>query len=382
MIRAFIPARGGSKSISKKNIKNINGKPLIYWNLVSLQDCEHVDEVYVSTDCNLIKTTVESFNFSKVIVVGRSKEVSTDVASTEQTLLEFLSTKSFDEKDLLLLVQATSPFTTSSDFTKAIDQYRQSNVDSMLSCAESKRFYWSFDGSPINYNVTQRPRRQDFKGQLIENGAFYISSIGAIVDSKCRLSGKIGIYTMEEYTALEIDEPDDWIVAERLMAKYRPNSIRPQVKAFFSDVDGTLTDSGMYYDQEGNELKKFNTRDGKGFELLRNQGIKTGIITSEDTSIVTKRAKKLSVDYLRQGASGLGKLDYVKSICKELSIDIQEVAYIGDDINCIELLSGAGYAACPSDAHEQVKKVSGINLLKSKGGQGAVREFVDMILGQ
>ena len=155
---------------------------------------------------------------------------------------------------------------------------------------------------------------------------------------------------------------------------------KPNIKLFLSDVDGTLTDAGMYYGENGEEFKKFNTHDGKGFELLRKAGIKTGIITSENTKIVENRAKKLKVDFLYQGLEHKGKLDIAKEICKELNISLDEVAYIGDDINCKELLSSVGISACPSNALEEIKNIPNIIKLSKAGGEGAVREFCDLIM--
>jgi YrbI family 3-deoxy-D-manno-octulosonate 8-phosphate phosphatase len=152
------------------------------------------------------------------------------------------------------------------------------------------------------------------------------------------------------------------------------------VKLFATDVDGTMTDACMYYAENGLELKKFNFRDGMGFKLLREAGIKTAIITSENTSIVKKRADKLKVDYLSMGT--WTKLDFVKNICKELNITLDEVAYIGDDINDIELLSAVKYKACPNDAVKKIKEIEGIKILEHKGGDGAVREFIEIILGE
>lgn len=97
-----------------------------------------------------------------------------------------------------------------------------------------------------------RPRRQNFKGELMENGAFYINTVSNILKSGNRLSGKIGIYEMPEYTATEIDEPDDWTILENLMRKHvlSKRISQPQIKLFLSDVDGTLTDGGMYYSEK------------------------------------------------------------------------------------------------------------------------------------
>lgn len=152
------------------------------------------------------------------------------------------------------------------------------------------------------------------------------------------------------------------------------------IKLFLSDVDGTLTDGGMYYDDSGNELKKFHTHDGKGFELLKKNGIKVGIITSEDTLIVTNRAKKLHVDYLYQGVEHFGKLEVAKKICKKEGIELHEVAYIGDDINCKNLLECVGLAACPNNSQSEIKRIPNIHHLSKNGGDGAVREFANIIL--
>ncbi len=152
----------------------------------------------------------------------------------------------------------------------------------------------------------------------------------------------------------------------------------PKIKLFASDVDGTMTNACMYYADDGTELKKFNFRDGMGFVILREAGVKTAIITSENTPIVKKRADKLKVDYLSMGT--WAKLDFVKNICKELNITLDDVAFIGDDINDIELLSAVKYRACPADAVDKVKAIPNIKILSKKGGDGAVREFIESLL--
>ncbi|MBP9213556.1 MAG: HAD hydrolase family protein [Chitinophagaceae bacterium] len=152
------------------------------------------------------------------------------------------------------------------------------------------------------------------------------------------------------------------------------------IKLFLSDVDGVMTDAGMYYTESGDEFKKFNTHDGMAFQLLREAGIKTGIITTENTKIVERRAAKLKVDYLYQGKGFGNKLQAAKEICEKENITLQEVAYIGDDINCIELLQSVGIAACPNNAVKSVKQIKGIIHLEKSGGDGAVREFVEMLL--
>ena len=379
---AFIPARCGSESIPFKNIKIICGKPLIYWALLALTKSKTIDQIYVATDCDEIKDTVIDFNFDNVKIFDRSSTNASNAASTESVMLEFLDSKDFSGEDLFVLVQATTPFTSSDDFDNAINILKSNfEIDSLLSCVESKRFFWTKNGNAINYDYNNRPLRQDFDGILMENGAFYINTDENINKHKNRLSGNIHPYLMPEYSAIEADEEDDWIIIEKMMYKYvvnkKPSKI---IKLFATDVDGVLTDAGMYYDNNGNELKRFNTHDGMAFKILKEKGIITAMITSEKTNIVKLRASKLRVDYLFQSVKGSEKLEVLNQICIENNISLSDVAYIGDDINDYQALSSVGFPACPMNAITMIKNIEGIKHLSKSGGDGAVREFVDLLL--
>lgn len=380
-IIAFVPVRGGSKSIPLKNIKPFCGKPLVYWIAASLQASSKVDRIVVATDSDEISETVKSFQFDKVSIYRRMPENATDTASTESVMLEYIRAADLADDAVMILAQATSPLTQTVHVDEALDWYKKGNFDSLLTCVVNKRFFWNKDGTTRNYDYKNRPRRQDFEGQWMENGAFYINTVKNIKQFKNRLSGKIGIYEMPEYTAFEIDEEDDWLILEKLMSKH-VLSQRPmqKVKLFLSDVDGVLTDSGMFYGESGEETKRFNTRDGMGFSLLRKAGIKTGIITSESRNLVERRAKKLKVDFLKQGVAGVGKLEAAQEICREAGVDLSQTSYVGDDLNCYELLSHVGFPACPADASDEILSIPGIKILSKKGGEGCVREFIDEIL--
>lgn len=383
MVIAFIPVRGGSKSIPLKNIKLFCGKPLVCWNIEALEACVAVDEIIVATDSDKIEATVLAKNYSKTKIYHRSAENACDTASTESVMLEYINYAKPAGDDIFMLVQATSPLTEECHFTEALAIYARGAYDSMLTCVRNFRFFWNMDGTSKNYDYMNRPRRQNFAGELMENGAFYINTVKNVVEGGNRLSGKIGIYEMPEYTSTEIDEPDDWIVLENLMRKHvltKRRSVNKRIKLFITDVDGTLTDGGMYYSETGDELKKFNTRDGMGLQMLSERGIKIGFITSENTKIVENRAKKLKVDYIVQGKRGEGKLAAVQELCKQLNITLDEVAYIGDDINCVALLAAVGTKACPADACASAKAIAGIKVMIRKGGEGCVREFAEYLL--
>ena len=146
-----------------------------------------------------------------------------------------------------------------------------------------------------------------------------------------------------------------------------------------TDIDGVWTDGGMYYDQKGNEWKKFNTSDGLGILLCKKANILTGIITGEQTKIVERRAKKLKVDFLFQGIKN--KLKKINDVCEKLKIDLEKVAYIGDDINDFHLLKKVGYSGAPNNAPTIIKNI--VNYTTEKdGGNGAFREFVEHIFSQ
>lgn len=381
---AFVPVRAGSKSIPNKNFKPFCGKPLFYWVLKAAQDCREVDELVLATDSDEMEQMAHSFQFSKLRIYRRESVNATDTATTESVILEYLSRhqERYHSKDRFILLQATSPFTTAKDIHSSLKLIEE-GFDSVLSVVPFKRFLWT-EGKALNYEHRRRPRRQDMTPSYLENGAIYIQSIEGVLRNENRLGGRIGLYEMEEFTQVEIDEPQDWKLAEFLFREHIASKLFPlnttHIKLVLTDVDGVLTDAGMYYSENGDELKKFNTRDGMAFELLRQAGIKSGIITSENTALVERRAQKLKADYLIQGKRDGGKLSAAKEICKKEGIELNEVAYIGDDINCKELLKEVGFAACPIDASLEVRQIVPISILSKSGGNGVFREFVEILL--
>ncbi len=377
---AFIPARGGSKSIPLKNIKIIAGKPLVYWTAKAASDCKYIDVVYIATDSDAIKNAVESFKLDKVKVIDRSAESASDTASTESALLEFADKYDFEN---VALVQATSPLLTGEDMDRGFELFNQDDTDSVLSVVRQKRFIWNNESgyaTPQNYDVYNRPRRQEFDGYLVENGAFYITSKEDLLKSKNRVSGRIKAVEMDEASYFEIDEPSDFTIIEAILKNRMDNQQNldvKKIKMFLSDCDGVLTDGGMYYSENGDELKKFNTKDGFGFGQLRKEGLITGIITSEDRELNRRRAAKLQLDEIVSGSKD--KVTDIKDLCEKYKVSLDEVAYIGDDLNDLEVIKMVGLGCCPADANAKVKEVADY-ITKAKGGEGAVREVTDLIL--
>ena len=183
MVTAFIPVRGGSKSIPLKNIKPMCGKPLVCWNIEALEACGEVERIIVATDSGEIERTVSGRGYKKTIIYRRKAANAVDTASAESVMLEYIDYAQLPGDAVFMLVQATSPMTQTEHFGEALRQYAAGKCDSMLSCVRNYRFFWRADRTSLNYDYRCRPRRQDFDGMLMENGAFYISTVANIVSS-------------------------------------------------------------------------------------------------------------------------------------------------------------------------------------------------------
>lgn len=355
---AFIPISSEEQAENSKYIQLFCGKPLIFWCLDSLEKSNDVSAIYISTDNEHIKLIIAKFGFEKICFIPN--HLGNDF---EQSIFSLLHTINFSNNENIIALPTASPFLQLLDLEKVISEFREKDLSSMLSVVEVKQPEWS-----------------EYKSQFVENSVFYLSKMSVMLSSKRVVSGIMDTYKMPEYTLNSYEK--EWEVAELLMKKYllaktkNPKNIR----LFATDVDGVLTDAGMYYSESGDELKKFNTHDGMGLVILQKAGIKTAIITSENTKMVENRAKKLKVDYLYQGKKYGGKLSAILEMCEKENITLENVAYIGDDVNCFDALSNVGLAACPADAEPEILNIPNILKMTKKGGEGCVREFSRIIL--
>ena len=224
MNTAFIPVRGGSKSIPLKNIKLLNGKPLVYWTALAAEQAKCIDKLLIATDSEEIKSTVLSFGFKKLEVYDRDKNNAADTSSTEDVMLEYINKSEMGDDDLFFLIQATSPMLKAEHIDGMYNEFCKNDSDSMFTGVREKQFKWvgvnDKNGlKPVNYDYRNRPRRQDFEGLIAENGACYINSVKNIKRDKCRLSGKITAFELPSYTLYELDEPSDWIIVEEMMKR-------------------------------------------------------------------------------------------------------------------------------------------------------------------
>lgn len=151
-----------------------------------------------------------------------------------------------------------------------------------------------------------------------------------------------------------------------------------KIKLFVMDVDGVLTDGGMYYTESGDEFKRFNAKDGIAIKQIKQKGIATGIISHGiNKNLIASRASLLDIALVE--VSTVPKLDVLKAWCAQLGIELNQVAYIGDDLTDLDVIKSVGLAACPADAADKIKLHAHI-VLTHKGGEGCVRELIDHYL--
>lgn len=371
---ALMPLRSGSRGIPGKNVRAMAGRPLFAWALEQTVNSGCFDAVWVATDSEEIGGRVRELFGSTVTVVGRSAEGASDEAATERVMLEVAKQSEFD---VMGLIQATSPLTQAADLVAARQRFETETLDSLLTAVPSRRFYWSDAGAPHNYDPSARPRRQEMPPTFVENGAFYLTRRALLLAESCRLGGRVGVHSMAEETLHEVDDLDDWAVVEGLLRRRLARERLSGIRALVVDVDGTLTDGGMYYSAQGESLKRFDTRDAKGLALLRDAGVRVCVVSAECSPSVAARMSKLGIDDYHPGTSDKWRLLREKLCGWGMRPD--EVAVIGDDVGDTELMTHLGFAFCPADSVASVRAIAD-RVCTSGGGRGAVREACDLLL--
>ncbi|MEO2081649.1 MAG: HAD hydrolase family protein [Leeuwenhoekiella sp.] len=375
----FIPLRKGSKGIPGKNKKKLLGRPLFCW-VLGEAIASQLDQVVVFTDDTEITSFIEKeYHWTKKVkAVLRSEASATDTASTEFAILEFIENERPDFS-VFCLLQATTPFTTANDINKCLDAIKgNAEYDSALTVVNTHRFTWNRDGTPNNYDYMNRPRRQDFKGQLIENGACYITTRKAWLASRNRISGKIATIPMPEDSLTEIDSMTDWLVVEELLAaRLKRGKKSCRITHLVLDVDGVFTDGCVYFGSDGELIKKFDMRDGMGLEILRQNEVEVMVMTSEDSQIVASRMKKLKIKDVFLGVKD--KFSLLSRILVERDLDYSQIAYVGDDVNDMANICAAGWSFAPANATQEIKRNADVILTRDSAA-GAIREACEFIL--
>ncbi len=378
-IISIIPARGGSKGIINKNLKLIGNIPLVAHSIKHSLKSKIISETYVSTDSTEIKMISLKYGAK---VIDRPAEYASDTATTE-SVMKHASNYLNNDFDYIVLLQPTSPLRFPENIDESIKLILEENSDSLLSVYKNDSFLWGSNNKPINYNFKQRPRRQDKEWEYVENGSIYITNKKIFLEENSRLGGKISKYIMPKWMSFEIDTPFDFELVEFIYTtKFKHHQrnlgeIIKKLKMVIFDVDGVFTDGSVYLDHDGNEILKFSRIDGKGIELIREKNLKMVVISSEKSEIILQRMKKLKIEDVYIDIKN--KLEIYEKLKEKYSLEDENICYLGDDIQDLEIIKRVGLSCCPLNAQVIVKKYSVYNS-SFNGGNGFVRDVCNLIL--
>ncbi|XP_060101899.1 N-acylneuraminate cytidylyltransferase [Heteronotia binoei] len=375
---ALILARGGSKGIPLKNIKLLAGVPLIGWVLRAAQDSGVFQSVWVSTDHEEIEKVAKQFGAQ---VHRRSSEVSKDSSTSLDAIVEFL--QYHDEVDIVGNIQATSPCLHPTDLIRVAKMIREDGFDSVFSVVRRHQFRWSEIKKgvcevtkPQNLNPAKRPRRQDWDGELYENGSFYFAK-RSLIDKGYLQGGKMAYYEMRAEHSVDIDVDIDWPIAEQRVLRfgYFGKEALKEVKLLVCTIDGCLTTGHIYVSEDGKEVLSYDVRDAVGIQLLQQRGVEVRLISERNCSPKTLSSMKLGC-VAEVGVAN--KLPIVEKWRTELNLCWKEVAYLGNEESDVECLKKAGMSAVPADSCPAAQKATNY-ICKCNGGRGAIREFAEHI---
>jgi len=381
-ICAIIPARGGSKGVPQKNIRLLASKPLVAYSIEHALRARQVSRTIVSTDDDEIAKVARQYSAE---VVMRPPELATDTASSEPVLLHVLSFLEQVEEytpSLVVFLQPTSPLRQPDDIDNAINTLNAAGADSLFSCCRSHNFYWRLeDGQPVslNYDYRNRPRRQDFTPEYIENGSIYVMKTEILKRYRNRLGGRIAFYEMSPLNSFQIDTEDDFLLVEQLFALQHRSSAVKKLKGaelLVLDFDGVLTDNRVLVSQDGIESVMCHRGDGLSIEQLRQTGMPVVVISKEPNPVVSARCHKLGIPCFQNATD---KLTVLKQVAKAHNVDLNKVVYVGNDVNDVTCIEAVGVGVAVGDAHPGVSVAADI-VLKNSGGYGAVHEICDLIL--
>lgn len=381
-VLTIIPARGGSVGVPRKNVRPLGGRPLIAWSIEQARDTPSVTRVVVSTDDPEIARTSKTWGAE---IIDRPAEIAGATATSESALmhcLDELRAREGYQPDLVVFLQATSPFRQNHDIEAAVQKLLREDADSLFSCCPSHGFVWRVSETgpgPLNYDPRNRPRRQDAPVDVVENGSIYVFRPSVLRETGSRLGGKIATHFMRPIDSFQVDEPQDLVIMEAILASARP-ALQPTaltgVRLLLLDFDGVLTENRVIVDQNGVESVRCHRGDGWGIARLRDAGIDVRVISTETNPVVAARCRKLGVP-VQQGVGDKGAV--VAGILAETGVLPGQVAFVGNDVNDLPAMTRVGVPIAVADATPGALAAARF-VTRRVGGDGAVREVADAIL--
>ncbi len=401
-VLAIIPARGGSKGIPRKNIRNFSGYPLIAWSIAAAKKSQSVTRVIVSTDDEEIAAVAREWGAETPFL--RPAEFAQDKTTDLPVFvhaLEWLKQHENYRPDVVIQLRPTSPIRPSTCVDQAVEILLRNadanSVRGVVPAGQNPHKMWRLNPNPENpmRNLLDVPGIEEpynAPRQILPDVYWQTGHIDAIrpdVILAGSMSGK-NIYPLlidPKYT-VDLDNLNDWVRAEWLV-KYgglematpaAPKRPMPKnVRLLALDFDGVVTDNRVWVDQDGRESVAANRSDSLIMSKIKEAGIGVVIISSETNPVVTARAKKMRVDVI-QGVGIHDKRAVLAQAIAERGMDPREVVFIGNDINDIPCFSLAGWAVAVADAMPEVLREAD-HITTLRGGHGAVREICDLLLG-
>lgn len=384
---AIIPARGGSKGIPRKNLREVAGVPLVAYSIVHALRTPSVDRVVVSTDDAEIEAVALEYGAE---VVRRPAEISGDTATSESALVHALDTlreRDNYEPDLVVFLQATSPVRKSGAIQEAIDQLRAAEADSLFSANVVHGFVWRDDRGAlesVTYDYRDRRRRQDAPVDLVENGSIYVFRPWVLRETNNRLGGKIVTYRMDAIEGFQVDEPGDIELMETIIRTAPEtygitDAAAPDwsaVDLLVLDFDGVMTDNRVLVSTDGTEAVVCHRGDGWGIARLRDAGLEMLVLSTEVNEVVAARCRKLSLPCIHACDD---KLSTLEQLAAERGLDAAKIAYVGNDANDLDCLRWVGLPIVVADAEAEVLGAARY-VTARPGGRGAVREVAERLL--
>ena len=366
---AFIPARGGSKGIPRKNLQLVNGVPLVARCIRAAIASDVFSEVFVSTEDPEIADVASQWGAT---VTRRPAVLALDSTTTEAVLDQWLETTTPAES--MFLLQCTCPFTDAMDLRRAAERL-VSPVDSVFAAYEGNRFLWTetSDGwAAVGHDKSVRLPRQAMGRRAIEAGNFYGVDVAQYRSEHTRFAGSTEAVLISEERSFDIDNEADLALAQS-MAVRLDASPDAQIMALALDFDGVLTDNRVLVGG-GEERALCNRSDGHWLGLLRARGIETVIITGERTGPAYERGAKLGVEVIGSTEKG----DTLSKWIASRGLDPSTVAYVGNDVNDLPAFAVAGWSFAVADAHPSVRSAARV-VLSVRGGEGVVAEVAGFI---
>jgi N-acylneuraminate cytidylyltransferase len=385
-VLAVIPARGGSQGIPRKNIKPLAGKPLIGWTIEAALAAEQVTRVVVSTDDEEIAAISRRFGAQ---VIERPAEISGALASSESALLHALDSLREAEgyaPQAIAFLQCTAPLTLPEDIDGTVRLVMGGGFDSAVTMTPFHYFVWREEAEGqmegVNHLASRRLMRQERSAEYLEVGAVYAMRAEGLRKHRFRFFGRIGKHIVPASRAIELDDAEDWALAEMLIrtrdrAHESPGKGLPwaEIEAVVTDFDGVMTDNRVLVAEDGREAVVCNRGDGWGISLLKRAGIAVACISTEENPVVRARCEKLEIAYW-QGQEN--KLDALKAFLGQAGIEAAQCLYVGNDTNDAACLEYVGLGVVPSDAAAEVTPLAKWQT-QTGGGEGVLREIASKI---